>query len=395
MSRKTSTGYEYLYYDAKSKVRPGLSAKTLKDPTSALYRTLAPLYQPGPTTGRIFYNDEKPGRPSGPSKFGHTKGVLAYDTASDTAIWLVHSTPHFPATASPKFPASGHGNGQTFLAMTLSGVADAEKIAAIMHEMQVPQTYGVVVPKGLSESSPLYRLSHGVDFKSKAGTSAQRFRTPGGKEFRLFAKNRAWDDDLWRDLVAEDLNVDLDVETWRRLVLNRAPDGSKESKDGKESVEDVRYINLLHVGVPYEWHFTKDHAKLATSREYDWVIVADINRDQSQAQRGGGAVAFQDPRLWDTLTRAEVIYDPSIDLAYQKLQRKKAGKAQAAHKGGTGVMHRPIKARGMHDQVNVSVTLEQDMTQTLEKLIGHRKNVNSMSDAVRYLVTGIQDLVGD
>ena len=98
--------------------------------------------------------------------------------------------------------------------------------------------------------------------------------------------------------------------------------------------------------MPYEWHFTKDHAKLATSREYDWVIVADINRDQSQAQRGGGAVAFQDPRLWDTLTRAEVIYDPTVDVAYQKLQKKKAGRAQAAHKGGTGVMHRLFREYG-------------------------------------------------
>ncbi len=46
--------------------------------------------------GWFFYNDEDPltGKVNG--SLGHTKGVLAYDFGSDTAFWLVQSTPKFP-----------------------------------------------------------------------------------------------------------------------------------------------------------------------------------------------------------------------------------------------------------------------------------------------------------
>ena len=59
--------------------------------------------------------------------FGHTKGVLAFDIASKTALWLLHSWPKFadPHANEPPSPIYG----QTFLCISLD-LATASQIAA-------------------------------------------------------------------------------------------------------------------------------------------------------------------------------------------------------------------------------------------------------------------------
>ena len=82
---QSTTGYEYVYYD------PSLSAvekspHLLNDGQGALDLTLQSVFKnPGPTTGWILYNDEMPASAKRPdsSVLGHTKGVIAFDTA----IW--------------------------------------------------------------------------------------------------------------------------------------------------------------------------------------------------------------------------------------------------------------------------------------------------------------------
>src|SRR5208282_5198472 len=89
----SAIGYEYVYFDknAKEVVR---SPNVLTDGKGALDLMLDSVFtKPSATTGWILYNDEKPagakGKDSG--SLGHTKGVIAFDTASKTAFWLLHS----------------------------------------------------------------------------------------------------------------------------------------------------------------------------------------------------------------------------------------------------------------------------------------------------------------
>ena len=114
------------------------------------------------------------------------------------------------------------------------------------------------------------------------------------------AKNRHWAKDFWIDLVGPHLKSDMDVETWRRGTV---PDA--EDSDGDHVVTDILYINLEKLGVPYEWHYTKDHAKWGVSETNDWVCVADINRQTSQEKRGGGTVCIQNKLLWESMSEIE------------------------------------------------------------------------------------------
>lgn len=297
---KPSTGFEYLYLDSNSKKVLGLSNQTFLNPTSALNRTLSQLYgnKVGPGLGTVHYNDEIPDNPGSDDEAkGHTKGVLAYDTATDSAFWLLHSTPRYPLTTGPDFPDNEKQYGQTYLCVTLRNVETAGMIARQMIDQQEPQTYDCKIPAGIAKADPLFKVTQSIDVNDPAPPADIAFPSKGGTTFRLIAKNRHWNDDFWNDLVGPHLSLDLEVETWRRGVLAATADS-----DQKHHVDDVLAISLEPLNIDYAWSYTKDHAKWAVSEEDDWVCIADINRDKSQAKRGGGTICFQHKLLWQSLS---------------------------------------------------------------------------------------------
>ncbi len=113
----TVLGTEYVYFDANMAASGKLALSPHHvDDDGALPNTLAQLYhEEGASTqhlGWYFYNDEDPitGRTNGAR--GHTKGVLAFDLGTNTAFWLIQSTPKFPPKGSYSFPKTGIPNAQ-------------------------------------------------------------------------------------------------------------------------------------------------------------------------------------------------------------------------------------------------------------------------------------------
>jgi len=307
-SGSPATGYEYAYFDSQSKVLAG-SKHLLSDSSNALRLTLAQLPADlHPSMGAVFYNDEYPSelKKTNNGDRGHCKGVLAFDLSSGSAIWLLHSTPRFPAPGSFSFPADELDYGQTFLCVNLKDVETAEALAQQMTTQQGPQTYGPPLPKN---ASSVWQDLVGGKFALAKTPSTVEFRSKGGQAFRCIAKSRVWGEDLWSDAVGDDLGVDLDVESWRRGTIPSTTDSNK-----KDDIEDVTAIDFGPLGFPYAWPETKDHAKWATSLKgnADWVCVADINRQTSQSKRGGGAVCFQHPALWKGLAQIDQVTPPHL-----------------------------------------------------------------------------------
>jgi deoxyribonuclease-2 len=298
-----ATGYEYAYCDNHAHALAA-SAHKLNDPVNALHSTLQTLSGGDRKSfGCLFYNDEYPLElhKSNNGDRGHCKGVLAFDTVSDSGIWLLHSTPRFPYLPKPDFPSDELDYGQTFICITLKDVKTAESIATQMISQQGPQAYGAELPSSLGTSSVWHELAAGRFTLSK-DPSDVTFLSKGGSHFRSIAKSRLWGQDLWFDLVGDALKADLDVESWRRGAIP-----GREDSDKHHDIIDAAAIDFQALGIPFEWPETKDHAKMATSMkgEGDWVCVADINRQVSQAKRGGGAICFQHPRLWAGLAAAD------------------------------------------------------------------------------------------
>jgi len=133
----TATGYEYIYYD-KNIGKVVKSPNLLTDGKGAVDLTLKSVFnQPDATTGWILYYDEMPtdAKRKDSASFGHTKGVIAFDIATKTAFWLLHSLPKFADPPATDMPTPIYG--QTYLCLSLD-LATASQIAGQMANHWMP-----------------------------------------------------------------------------------------------------------------------------------------------------------------------------------------------------------------------------------------------------------------
>ena len=299
---KKTNGMEYLYFDAGQVEPLSLSNYQMDKKEGALFHTLNQLYSAKAadldSLGWICYNDEIPNTKKNDDRKGHSKGVLAFDVNSDTAFWLLHSWPKFPDIKTGAPGSSDYG--QTFICIQLESIDELRTIATQMYHHQEPQVYDVQLPKSIKKDDILYKVATDVDVDEKNPASDVAFKSLGQQAFRLMAKNRHWDKDFWIDLVGPHLHSNIEVETWRRGTVP-----GTEDSDQKDRTIDALYIDLSSLGIPYEWHYTKDHAKWGATITPDWICVADINRQTSQEKRGGGTICLKDKILWKNLKGLE------------------------------------------------------------------------------------------
>jgi deoxyribonuclease II len=323
-------GFEYAYYDAAIDAlkvgdpdrKVDKSPYALNNDKGSLDYTLDSIFnKPDASTGWLLYNDEIPEsyKVTDDGNKGHTKGLLAFDTKTNTGLWLLHSWPKYAdikahQDPSPKF-------GQTYLCLALD-LQSIEKIAAQMAKFQEPQVFDFR-QAGLPPTSPLVTLANTRNFANTPGTNVITSKTRGGLDFTVIAKNREWNGDFWNDLVGPELQADINVETWIR-----GPIAPVSDSDGIHKTYDISYINLGPLGIHYAWPETHDHAKWAITVHSEWICVGDINRMISQRKRGGGTICFQNDLLWKALSRTALILAPpnhTRTQALDMLQKTKKG----------------------------------------------------------------------
>jgi deoxyribonuclease II len=302
---KKVTGLEYLYFDARTPQSGKLKLSPNTVQGGALQKSLNQIYgSTSKSVGWWFYNDEDPLDDEVNSTRGHTKGVVAFDLSSNTAFWLIQSTPKFPPWARYGFPETGTANAQTLLCITLQNADVAQAIARQMYVAQQPHVYlASEVPPQLAgrPNDPRVKLMRD---QVASGTTPVHvvlpFRSKGGVKFLSIAKSKNWDLDFYNDLVGPTLKDNLDVETWE---LDPVP--PPEDSDRRHTVVDMTSIDLAALGIDLAWSEDHDHAKLAISARSEplhYVCVGDLNYTIAQRKRGGGTVAFQCEALWASLS---------------------------------------------------------------------------------------------
>ncbi|MDY8138722.1 deoxyribonuclease II family protein [Aquimarina sp. 2201CG5-10] len=305
---KDNLGYDYLYYDADGKELV-LSEYKLNETKGALSYTLDNIFKnKSKETGYVVYNDEHTDEDRNDNRRGHCKGILVFNKEEDQAVFMLHSTPRFPAKNETTLPEREKKYGQTFICITLSGYAEINKIASQMLNQQNPQVLdeSSYMPDSISKNDAIYKLFKGDSFEQSKQPETICITSKAGKEFKLIAKSKSWGEDFWIDLVSPELDEDLIVESWRRGTVPPAEDATSSEED-----EDVITIKFYKKDAyDFEWEYTKDHAKWATSianktSKKQWVCVADLNRMVSQEKRGGGTLCFEEQNLWKALQKAE------------------------------------------------------------------------------------------
>lgn len=221
---------------------------------------------------------------------GHTKGIILFDETS--AIWIVHSIPHFPPRASESFfiQSSQCVYGQSMLCMSFS----IDKLEQIGLQLlyNYPQVYDHFIPEHLNQNSfisNLNRVINGEHIKSSPWFNLNPLVTQGGEHFLSFAKFTNFGDDLYSGLVAPNLSSDLLTETWNNGAGTLESNCSISLEYQVHNIEQVKFESM---GIRFSVH--RDHSKWAvtTGQQSKKVCIGDINRQSEQFKRAGGTVCF-------------------------------------------------------------------------------------------------------
>lgn len=309
-----SNGLQYVYMDPKNMESLDDNAvftiqeEDIGSTGSALMRTLSPLNSAvairesvGLNTssgelGYMLYNDEYP---TGKVIYnqGHCKGVVLFD--AESAMWLVHSVPKFPASGNVEYPTSGVTYGQSFLCMSLS-LDQMDVASQYYHWVEDPSVYDSHIPSSLASKLPHLAAVANGDVKPSSepkSTSGVKITTLGGATFSLFAKNAAWTKDLYDTIVAPTLQADLVVESWMRPRL--------ASCCTPQCEYDAMNVQTMQLG-DLNFKETEDHSKWVITKlaSKGFVCEGGMNRQTSQWKRGGGTVCLHQPKLWTLFKKA-------------------------------------------------------------------------------------------
>ena len=214
---KKVNGYEYFVYEAASGSFVE-SQYTLDQTTNgAIMRTLAPLYDMAVNNsfGYLYWNDNPPASGS-TSYYAHSKGILATDNTQ--GFWIVHSMPNWPFApsgdegANSPGPISDDTYAQSFRCVSV-GISEVNTIASGLRIDDV-YVYGGYIPSDLA--SQLTQIQELLDKNERKDVDSDVlvWNSVAGVQYYQAAKSKAWDKDLWDDLIAPYFDTPMNVETW-------------------------------------------------------------------------------------------------------------------------------------------------------------------------------------
>jgi deoxyribonuclease-2 len=301
-SAATRAGLAFAYMDSENLVLT-TSSQHVNDTMNPLYYTLQQIYAPTSPVAHIMYNDENPVTEQPSSTVGHSKGTAAWDSTG--GFWLLHSVPSWPpagnlsysfgATKAPTY-------AQTFLCTTL----DAPNINVVFNQWAWtrPGVYSAFMDGAWNYSFPgAASVMAGQKVSMAPWSSIVPLFTRGRLQFTYFAKYTNWAQELYEDLVAPTLGVNLNTATWQN------GQGSINSSCAPENVWNVQNIAGISVTTDATWTNSKDHAKWAiadscvTRSSALWICIGDINRQTGQFNRAGGTMCTRHYQVYSQFQR--------------------------------------------------------------------------------------------
>jgi deoxyribonuclease-2 len=253
----------------------------------------------------FFWNDDKTikdGEPIGASSSkAHAKGSLVYDM--NNGAFLLHSLPRFPTRNArndllTELPSNGGLNGQTFLCITVDKNT-AEQIAKLLDCINVSINKSINSdrvnrsPNEFVNDLINSRMNNACDQKHTV-----KIRSKGNKVFTFFGKNYRYKIIPYDTTLREVYYDDFYVRTWSRPAL--AP----------SLYETFNLVNVLDVKFGlYNFGINKEHSKWAVSKNKNIVCFSDLNHTESQKERGGHIVCFENQKLHKIMLNAIVRTD--------------------------------------------------------------------------------------
>lgn len=243
------------------------------------------LGQIHPTTHNyVAFNDEAPeGNGSkGSDSTAHAKGVLAWDPKKGEGFYLLHSVPGFPHFSKTKgfgyVTPEGSNYGQHYLCLTLK----SEDHVTYLRKMFAYENAHVYI----DNFDPLEQLSETrrtllkkIAIKAAGDETVSKELVWG---WTMITKPKADESLLWDASIAPEYNDDFAVKSW----------GRPASTSHCRSALKVSNVSSIGFNKDTQWDDTNDHSKWGISVKKKIVCIADMNRMDSQANRGGSALCI-------------------------------------------------------------------------------------------------------
>jgi len=299
---KTGETHRYVYFDS------AMSSSNLKNfelrtnyvdiVGEALYETLNQANK-NSDLEVIAWNDEPPFSTSYISSHNaHSKGVIVYDKATKTGLYIPHSTPKYPAIDSKGVINITVGTGQriygqNYLCMSLDQ-KNLEKIAEGLLLTGVTVYYNSLKD---TSSSNLYNLGKGpLASISAENTKTIQFTLSSRLNIVGFFKNPYYESGfIFENVMVPFLQDSLLVESWGRPYQAPSCDIA-----GGYQTENIKTIQLCN-DEEGSWTDVDDHSKWAITKTKKYVCSGDMNRMTSQDLRGGSFFCFEDTNFWSLL----------------------------------------------------------------------------------------------
>ena len=310
-------GGEYFYYKESS----GGFVKSSNDITKgndAIGTTLKSIYDSNNEDNESYgmWNDQPTKEKAASASYAHSKGVIHFD--EDQGYYLIHSMPAFPSAQEFGYQyLSSETYGQTFMCMTMKSDQFEElgKDLMVMH----PYFYDFHIPEDIEKIAPSVAdaMNHVEDKETM--TRSTVLETIDGRSLTHFSRSRYWGHGLYEELVADALDSDVATDTWQ----NGAKKNVMPTYCGGDANHTHTIANVVSVEFGTdEWTSTKDHAKWAITtdgfevkkdKDSAWGCIGGVNRQFSQAKRGGATMCYKDSEFNAALFNSVTEFEPCED----------------------------------------------------------------------------------
>ncbi|KAK2869212.1 hypothetical protein Q7C36_001083 [Tachysurus vachellii] len=294
------SGVDYMYLDP-SLPNWHMSKHAVNTTEGALGRTLNQLYQRYESNSLVYilYNDAPPVLEY-VNNSGHSKGALLVDQFQ--GFWLTHSIPHFPPFPEIGFgyPSTGKLYGQSVQCTTYSS-KQFRKISQQLAYIN-PNTYNCSIPSAYYTEMPeMARICAGKTVSVVPRRRLETLMSVKGETFLSFAKSHRYVDDIYAGWIAQTLDTNLLVESWQRKTHQLPSNCSLPYH--------VMNIELVCLSKLVTFKSYDDHSKWCVSWGYQaqWTCLGDLNRENTQAWRGGGLICTQNTAVYKAF-RSSVLW---------------------------------------------------------------------------------------
>ena len=241
----------------------------------------------------------------------HAKGTLIYD--ANLGSFLFHSLPRFPTRNSDnqilsELPSNVGSFGQSFLCITITK-STAESIVRMLNCININVNKAVDSDKvnPYSQNEWVTNLINNKMDNSCPLQHLRKIESIGGVEFTFFGKNYKSKIIPYDTTLRQNYNDDFYVRTWSRPSLAPA------------QYDTYNLVNVLEVKFgSYSYHINKEHSKWAITKNKNVVCFGDLNHVESQKERGGHIVCFENEKLHNIMKNAIVSTDSKVELTQNK-----------------------------------------------------------------------------